>query len=84
MEIEKDGLFFAGRYVPDNHPLAVSGIEYRLLCFRQTNRLRGRAPALRKVLERALRHVKQGDGPAVANNRSYNPFHHHLTVQKIL
>jgi hypothetical protein len=29
-------------------------------------------------LERALPHMKQGDGPVVANNRSFNPFHHHF------
>jgi Protein of unknown function (DUF1810) len=27
---EKDRLFFAGRHVPDDHSLAVGGVEYRL------------------------------------------------------
>jgi uncharacterized protein (DUF1810 family) len=78
MEIEKDGLFFAGRHVPDDHSLAVGGVEYHLFRFWQTTRLWGRAPALRKVLKRALRNIKQGDGPAVSSDRCYNPFHHHL------
>jgi uncharacterized protein (DUF1810 family) len=82
VEIEKDTLFFAGRYVPDDYSFAVSGVEYRLFCFRQTNRPRGRAPTLREVLERALCHIKQGDNPAVSSDRGYNPFHHHLICTK--
>jgi uncharacterized protein (DUF1810 family) len=33
-------------------------------------------------LERALRHVKQGDNPAVSSDRGYNPFHHRLICTK--
>ena len=73
MEIEKDRLFFAGWHVPNDRSLAVSGVEHRLFRFRQTNRPRGGAPALWKVLQRALRHVKQGNDPAVSNDRSYSP-----------
>ena len=82
MEIEKDRLFFAGWHVPNDHSLAVSGIEHRLFRFRQANRPRDCAPALWKVLQRALRHRKQGDDPVVKSDRSYNPFHHYLDLYK--
>ena len=36
----------------------------------------GRAPALWKILERALRHVKQRDEPAIEDDHCYEPFQH--------
>ena len=68
--------------MPNDHSLAVSGVEHRLFRFRQTNRPRDRAPALWKVLQRTLRHIKQGDDPAIKSDRSYNPFHHYLDLYK--
>src|SRR5215472_8372934 len=76
MEIKKDWPFFAGRHVPNNHLLAVSGVKHRLFRFGEASRPRISAPALWKVLERALRHVKQGDYPAVTNDCNDDPLHY--------
>src|SRR6185437_8937551 len=46
MKIEKDWLLFAGRHVPNDHLLAVSGIEDRFFRFRQASRPRISTPAL--------------------------------------
>ncbi len=40
MEIEKDGVSLARRHVPDDHALAVGGVEHRLFRLRQANRPR--------------------------------------------
>ena len=50
MEIEKDWLFFAGWHVPNDHSLAVSGVEHRLFRFRQTNRPRD-PPRMSRIIE---------------------------------
>jgi hypothetical protein len=51
MEIEKNGVSLARRHVPDDHVLAVGGVEHRLFRLRQARRPRGRAPALWKILD---------------------------------
>jgi hypothetical protein len=78
-------LFFAGRQVPDDltrSPSAVSSTASFALG--SSAACGGRSPVLWKVLERALRHIKQGDNPAVRADRRYNPFHHHLDLREDL
>jgi len=53
------------RHVPADHALAVGGVEHRLFRLRQARRPRGRASALWKILDKALRHVKQRDEAAI-------------------
>jgi pimeloyl-ACP methyl ester carboxylesterase len=62
----------------DNHALAVGGVEHRLLRLRQARRPRVGALAVRKILERALRYVKQRHEPAIKAHRSEKPFQHDL------
>jgi hypothetical protein len=62
--------------MPDNHALAVGCVEHRLFRLRQPRRPRGGALALRKILERALRQVKQRDEPAIKADRCEKPFKH--------
>ena len=71
-----------GRHVPDDYLLTVSSAEYYLLRLRQASRARRRAPALWKVLERPLGHIKQRNRPAIEDARSNKPFQHHRVLRE--
>ena len=73
VKIEKYRLSVARRDVPDDHAFAVGGVEHHLFRLSQPNRRRGRAPALWKILQRALCQVKQCDEAAINNERSNLP-----------
>jgi hypothetical protein len=82
MEIEKNGVSLARGHVPDDHALPVGGVEHRLFRLRQARRPRGSASALWKILNKALRHVKQRDEAAIKDERSEKPLHHQLGLRK--
>src|SRR6266446_5695440 len=69
VEIEHHRLVCARRHVPDDHALAVGGVEHDLLRLRQAGHGGRRAKALGKILHRALRDIEQRDDADIAEER---------------
>src|SRR5262249_19256901 len=64
VKIQHHRLFSARRYVPDDHPLAVLGIECDLLGFREAGHSGRYMQPLWEIHQRALRHIHQRDESA--------------------
>src|SRR5262249_60913760 len=73
-KIQHRRLFSARRYVPDDYPLAVLGIERDLLGFREAGRSGRCMQSLREIHQRALRHIHQRDKSAEGGSGSNEPF----------
>src|SRR5262249_55030764 len=69
VEIEHHWLVYARRHVPDDHALAVGGVEHHLLRLRQAGHGGRGAKALGEILHRALPEIEQRDDGAVAEER---------------
>jgi hypothetical protein len=69
MEIEDHGLIPTRRQMPDDHPLAIGGVENDFFGRGQAGSRRRCAKALRKILQTTLCHIEQGDQRGIADER---------------
>src|SRR6516164_10075516 len=74
VEIQHDRFFSVRRYVPDDHPFAVLGIERDLLGFREAGHSRRCMQSLREIHQRALRHIHQRDESTECGSAYNEPF----------